>query len=218
MNASTTVSGEKCGLVDVRQHAALGIVTLAVAISMLLAGCVLSVEPVITESEAIFDSRLTGHWEMIDGSDRATITWEEEEYSIEYTEGPGPLERDEVTRTFGGRLGLLGDRMVLEVWPVHTDETMHGVMLLRGHTLFQIEIGEEEIAVASLETHVMFAALERSELNLAYSGESDEERIVLRGSSEELRSALRSYLQTPGALAEKSVFRRVTTVQPPATN
>jgi hypothetical protein len=217
MNASTTASSGARGLIDAGHHTALRILILAVAILMLLAGCVLSVEPVIPESEAIFDARLTGQWELIDGSDRVTITWEEE-YSIEYTEGPGPLERDEVTRTFGGRLGLLDDRMVLEVWPVHKDETAHGGMLLPGYLLFQIEIGEEEIAVAYIETRVMFAALERNELNLAYSGGPDDDRFVLRASSEELRAALRSYLQTPGALAEKSVFRRVATTQTAVTD
>jgi hypothetical protein len=213
MNASTTISGSDRGLIDAGHHTALGILLLAVAIPMLLAGCVLSVEPVIPESEAIFDARLTGQWELIDGSDRAAITWEEEEYSIEYTSGG-----DEDTRSFGGRLGLLEDRMVLEVWPVHKDETAHGGMLLPGYLLFQIEIGEEEIAVAYIETRVMFAALERNELNLAYSGGPDADRFVLRASSEELRAALRSYLQTPGALAEKSVFRRVATAQTAATD
>lgn len=218
MNASTTTFGEKRGLVGAGRHTALGILMLAVAIPLVLGACVLSVEPVIPESEAIFDSRLTGEWELIDGSDRATITWDGEEYAIEYTDGPGPLERDEVTRSFGGRLGLLGDRMVLEVWPVHEDETAHGAMLLPAYLLFQIEIGEEEIAVAFIETRAMFAALGRRELNLAYSGGPDDDRFLLRSSSEELRSALRTYLPTPGALSEKSVWRRVATAQPAETD
>jgi hypothetical protein len=209
MNTSRTVTCEKSQLFF--------IVALAVA-AMLLAGCVLSVEPAIPESEAIYDARLTGSWEMIDGSDRATIIGDGAEYSVEYTEGPGPMGAEEATRTFGGRLGLLGERMFLELWPVHNDETAHGGMLLPAYLLFQIEIGEEEIAVASIETHAMSAALERGELHLAYSGGTDDAPFLLRASSGELRSALGSYLQTPGALAEAGRWRRVATVQPVGTN
>jgi hypothetical protein len=207
MNVSTTIPGEKCGLIDLRRHAALGILTLAVAIPMLLTGCVLSVEPVILESEAIYDARLIGSWEEIDGSDRATITGDGEEYSIEYTDG-------EDTRAFAGRLGWLGERMVLDVWPVRTDDTgtPHDAMLLPGHLLVQLEIGIDEITARTLDPDAMTAALDRGDLSLAHTNS------LLRGSSEELRSALNTYLTRPEALGEASVWRRVATAQPPATN
>jgi hypothetical protein len=80
MKVSTTI----CGLIDLRRHAALGILTLAVVIPMLLTGCALSVEPVILESKAVFDARLTGNWEPIDGSEWATTTADGKEYWIEY--------------------------------------------------------------------------------------------------------------------------------------
>ena len=57
-------------------------------LGLVVAGCVLTVDPVIPESEATFDPRLVGTWEEQSGSDFAVITQAAKgSYAIQYTSG-----------------------------------------------------------------------------------------------------------------------------------
>jgi hypothetical protein len=189
--------------------------TLSLAISLLLGGCslVLSVDPIILESEAAFDPRLIGSWEGVDSSERATITHDGKEYSIEYTEGAGPPGNESSTHLFGGRLGRLGERLVLDVWPEREGGSVHDALLLPAHLLIQIEIEADEIRMATLDHDAMAAALERGGLSLAHSRREEGDLLLLLASSSELRSALGPYLETPEALEEPMIWRRVSAPQ-----
>jgi len=83
----------------------------ALACSLLVSGCALSVNPVIPESDAVFDPQLIGSWEEISGSDRATISrGTGNNYEIEYT-------TQGKTGRFEARLGTLAGHRILDIWP-----------------------------------------------------------------------------------------------------
>ena len=72
---------------------------------VVLTGCVLSIDPIVPETEATFDPRLLGAWEEVSGSDRAVVSRAAQNtYAIEYT-SDGKVGR------FEARLGRLGERM-----------------------------------------------------------------------------------------------------------
>jgi hypothetical protein len=185
-----------------KTNAALELWAIAVLAGFLLTGCVVSVEPVIAESDAIFDQRLLGSWEGLSSSDRATIGLAEDgTYAIDYTS-------DGVTRKFAARLGRLGNTMVLDVWPVSMDEeeTSHAVMMLPLHVIIAVEIGEDKVATSQIRPDALLGALDRNELTLVHT--RNEDMPLLRGSTEELRAALDEYLLRPDALNETDVWRR----------
>jgi len=168
-----------------------------------LPGCVLSLDPVVPESEAIFDERLLGAWGEVSGSDYAVITRATQNtYSIQYTSGGR-------TGTFEARLGRLGVRLVMDVWLAPRDTNLpepYGGVLIAGHMLLALDVASDEIRVAALDPDAALKALRAGEMRMPYSIEDD--RLILHAATVQLRSELEAYLEQPGALDKPDVFRR----------
>ncbi len=179
-----------------------------------LAGCVVLVDVIVPESDAIFDPRLVGTWEEVSGSDRAVISRASDHtYAIEYTSSG---ERS----SFEARLGSLGGRSVLDVWPTPRDgelpESYAGLMV-GGHVLLALDIGSDEVRAAALEPDSLLARLRTEQLRLAHRRHGDQ--LILHGTTHELRAALVSHLTYPGALTEPTLWRRTRAtgpIDPPA--
>lgn len=172
-------------------------------LSVALGGCVVSVEPLVSESDAAFDARILGAWEETTGSDRARLSrLGERAYAIEFTSGgkTGRLE---------GRLGQLGDQMVLSAWPTpRADEIPqpYGDLLVTGHLNLVLEIGLDEIRTWMIDPDSLAAALAADRVRLTHRRAGD--RLVLQGGTEELRSALSAHLGRAGSLTEPRLWRR----------
>lgn len=175
-----------------------------------LTGCVLSLEPIVPESEAIFDERLLGAWEEVSGSDVAVITrGAQNTYAIQYSAGGR-------SGTFEARLGRLGGRLVLDVWPSPRDTDLpepYRDVLISGHVLLALEVESDETRVAVLDPDAMLQAVRAGEIGMAYSTADD--RVVLRADSAQLRSELSGWLKRPGALDRPEVFRRAAVAPSP---
>lgn len=170
-----------------------------------LAGCVLSVNPVVAEADATYDSRLIGSWEEISGSDRAVISLASENtYAIEYTD-------DKKTGRFNARLGKLEGHLVLDVWPAPKEGHQHGPeagLRIAGHLLFVLDIGDTQIGVTALEPDPLLASIRSGDVRAPYRQSKDQ--LILTGTTQELRSALGPYLAAPDALSGPSIWRRAT--------
>lgn len=175
----------------------------ALGIVAVLSACVLSVEPVVSESAATFDTRLLGAWQVDDESDRAVISRTEgNTYVIEYT------SNHHVGR-FEGRLGQLGKRVVLDVWPVPHDGEIaepYDDVLLPGHLLLVLDVGTDEIRMSPIDHDALLAALDAGQVGTTH-GET-KTQLILHGTTEQLRAALGPYLEHAGALAEPTCWRR----------
>lgn len=168
----------------------------------LLAGCVTSVDPIITESGGTWDPRLLGTWEEVSGSDRAVVSQASgRTYAIEYTSDSNVLH-------FAARLGPLEGRSVLDVWPTPRGGQSPNwyAGLMARHLMFVVNIGSEEVRVAALEPDALRATLGSGGLPLAFRRSDDQ--LVLDGTTEQLRAAIGSYLAKRGALSEPDVWRR----------
>lgn len=192
----------------VRAMSRLGGVTVP---AIVLTGCVLSVDAIISDSGGTFDPRLLGTWEEVSGSDRAVVSRASEStYAIEYT-SDGKVTRLEA------RLGSLDGRSVLDVWPTPRDGDLpegYAGLMVAGHLLFLIDvsISTNEISIAMLEPDSLLAGLRTEQPRLGYR--RSEDQLVLYGTTEELRAALGPYLAKPGALMEPDVWRRAQSIQP----
>jgi hypothetical protein len=172
-------------------------------LAVVVSGCVLSVEPVISESAATFEPRLLGMWEEVSGSDRAVVSRAAEKtYAIEYT-SDGKVGR------FEARLGQLGNRLVLDVWPAPSDNNLpqpYANLLIAGHLLFSLDVSQDEIHLTAFEQESLLAALRAGRVEATHR--RTEDQLILRGTTEELRSVLGPFLARPGALTKVGAWRR----------
>jgi len=179
----------------------------AILACILLAACVLSSDAVVSEGDAIFDARLLGTWQQLSDSDRAKVLRTGEKgYAIEYTDRTGKVVRLEA------RLGRLGKRMVLDVWPTPRGTDVpepYRSWLIPGHLLVAIDVGEGEIRTAALEPDSLKPRLRNGDVRLAYV--LDHDRVILNGPTTQLRAVLGPYLERSGVLADGDVWRRAQT-------
>jgi hypothetical protein len=170
-----------------------------------LAACVVSIEPVVSEADALFDPVLLGVWLEVDGSDRAVVSRAAENlYEIAYTS-----ENEE--RRYHARLGELGDRRILDVWPAEVEGRpagQRGHLMVVGHLLVTLDVvGPDAVTTRLLEPDSALAALRAGELGLDHTESTD---LVLHGSTAALRAALRPFLGRDRAWAGLTQWRRAT--------
>jgi len=181
----------------------------ALGLTVILGGCVLSGEPVILESDAAFDPRLLGMWKEVSGSDHAVVSRTAgNTYAIEYS-SDGNVGR------FEARLGRLGDRLILDVWPTPGDKELpksYAGLLVAGHWLLSLDVSPDEIRMSALESDSLLVDLRAGKVRLAHR--FIEDKLILSGTTEELRSALGPYLARSGALAEVWVWQRTQAAGP----
>ena len=174
------------------------------ALIVVLGGCLVALEAIVPESEAIFDPRLVGTWELVSSSDVAVISRaSDHSYAIEY------LSEGKVSR-FQARLGSLGDRPVLDVWATPSEgdvsEVYAGIMVA-GHTLLVLDIGAGEVTAAALDLDALLVHLRTGQPALPHR--LLDEQLVLHGTTAQVRATLGAYLASSGTLAEPMVWRRV---------
>ncbi len=174
------------------------------AVALLPGGCALSVNPLIPESDSMFDARLLGDWVEGDGSDRAALTrGEGNSYGIEYT-------TDGKTGRFEGRLGQVGESLVLDVWPAPRKSDIpkpYDGLLFPGHLFLAIGISADEVTISALEPDTLLAALKSGAIRLPYRY-SKKEELLLLGTTDELRESLGPVFTRPGALEKPARWRR----------
>ena len=179
---------------------------MALAVAAVAGACVISVEAVVPEASSNFDPRLIGTWQGdgSDSTDRARVSRGRGNlYEIEYSDKGN-------TGKFEARLGRLGTRWVLDVWPMPADsdvaEPYRGLMI-PGHTLLAIDVGATTITTAMLDPDSLRNAIKRgrSRLDTLRYGR----QMVLTSSTNGLRAALGTYLARAGVLEKPGIWKRV---------
>jgi hypothetical protein len=170
-----------------------------------LGACVVSIAPVVSEADALFDPVLLGAWLEVDGAERAEVSRAAENlYEIVYT-------NDNEEGRYYARLGELGGRRVLDVWSADAEVRPAGQrdrLMVVGHLLLTLDVeGPDAVTTRILEPDSVLAALQAGELGLDHT-ESD--HLVLHGSTTALRAALRPLLDRAGAWAGPTRWRRAT--------
>ena len=169
-----------------------------------LTGCVYVSDAVIAEADAMFDPRLLGSWGLLADSDSAVVTrGTGNDYRIDFTDDKGRKA------VFHARLGLLGGRTVLDVWPAEpTLDTPSAAaeMFVPQHLVLAIDIQGTEVRTALLDSDSVKAALAASLLPSGYI--TSQRRIVLLGTTSDLRSGLGPYVARPEVFGRPDVWRR----------
>lgn len=152
----------------------LAAITLALAVSA--TGCYVALHPIVTEDVRVFDPALVGSWEEKGETNpevwvfKPTPAGKPETYIVEITEmqskpfsgeRPAPL-----TASFRGRLGRLGDLLVLEIVPdrkkVLGPLEEHGLVatsLLPAHTIFRVRLEKDALTLVAIDPEWMDRAI-----------------------------------------------------------
>jgi hypothetical protein len=177
---------------------------LACLLSLMLCGCVVSVQPVVPAATSTFDTRLLGTWGEADGKTRVVISrGDSNTYELAYTDGDGKVG------SFEARLGKVGTRTVLDVQPAPREShpMPEAASLIRGHMLYVLSIAPDSVLVSMLNRKTLREAMKSKSVALA--GFDDGDQVVLTGTTAELNRAMAGYLDRPRALDEASTWRRV---------
>ncbi|MEJ2216761.1 MAG: hypothetical protein P8099_09105 [Gemmatimonadota bacterium] len=185
-------------------HGRFAVFALAALCSGLIGcGFVMSVAPVVPESDAVPLPGLVGTWYATDGS-RATVTARGgREYDI------ATVDSDGTPGEFRARAGHLGDRLVLDVWsnpPGDVENT-----LISGHVLLFLELEGDDLREASFDADSLANALRTRALRTPFvepESTMSKNLPILTAPTHSLRAALASYMQRPGAVEEPNLLRR----------
>ena len=184
----------------------------ALVCSLAATSCVLTVDDVVAPADAVFDAALlgvwvgvwVGGWEEESDSARAVISGiDERTYHIDYT-----AEDGERAGSFQARLGRLGGRLVLEVWPAGdaAETPVQDDLAVPGHMLFFLDTIADAMHVSVLDPDSVALALEQGTLRLPSRTAS--ERTVLLGETDALRAALGPLVTTGELIAHAGTWRR----------
>ncbi|HUF26596.1 MAG TPA: hypothetical protein VMM18_06410 [Gemmatimonadaceae bacterium] len=166
--------------------------------SIVLTGCFLSLHPVVTTSDAIFDPRLLGRWELDSGVYAVITRADSQTYEIRLTE-------DGLTGRFEARLGQLGGRLVLELQASPGDKAMqqYAPLVIRGHFLYVIELRDDELRLASFDREAVRSAVRQGEVQLEIIEQED--TWMMLDDTRQLRTALGALLSRTGMLDQDDV-------------
>jgi hypothetical protein len=179
---------------------------LGLGLPFTLAGCllVLSVDPVIPEADAVFDGQLLGSWE--DEQDGARVMFSRAEgnrYDVRVL-----LPSSQVEGRFEARLGRLGGRTVLDMWPTPREDELPEVyqdFLIPGHLILVLEIHSAEVDFLYLWSPFTADDFEAEGMDHVLSGD----QLLLRGPTGELREGLARMIGRTDELGDPIVWRRV---------
>lgn len=170
-----------------------------------LAGCgVGSVSPIVRDADLVDDPRLVGTWQDDSLTATAVITAVSPgKFDVLYS------EKDGAPGLFHGRLGRLGSYRILDLQPAEPTPVPNDVyrsLVLRAHGMIVLDSVGSVVRFRMLEPDSLKAFLRRRPNAAAHARIDD--RILLTGSSNDVRRFLIAFAGRKGSLGETNVFQR----------
>ena len=179
-------------------------------LSMLLSGCIPSVNPFYTEKDVIFDPRLLGEWQDKDSSDPDVWKFEkagEKQYKLLVTEKEGKQGE------FQAHLFRLKQEYFLDLKPVDPQFATNQaglveICMIPGHLLVRVSQFEPELKLTFTDPNWLEKYLTNNPTALAYH--RDEKRAFLTASTADLQRFVLQHLgegelfDKPGAMVRKT--------------
>lgn len=155
---------------------------------ILISGCLQSVNPLYTQDDLIFDSRLLGDW-----------IFEDEHWSLEKNSAfdyklttQGESKKKAV---FSVHLVKLGDHTFMDIYPKNEliDNNMYEATVFSVHTFLKIDIATEWVKISWIEGEALEKAIDQTETEIRPVVNQDYQ-ILLTGSTQELQKFIQSNL------------------------
>ena len=175
-------------------------------LAVLLGGCVLSLHPLYTEKDLIFEEKLLGTWAKNDSKE----TWQfkrangNKYYKMTYTDGEGKKGH------FDAGLGKLNNTMFLNIFPQEPElkeNDFYKFHILRVHSFIKIEQIEPTLKMRMMDPDKMKEMLENDPNLIKY--EIVQDRLVLTAPTKELQEFMKAHANDEGLFGEPSEWKRV---------
>jgi len=171
-----------------------------------LSGCVLSLHPLYTEQDLIFDPALIGEWVDIKAQETWTLSKSaEKEYKLVYVDKNG--EKGE----FDTHLLKVGDRQFLDLFPAgdsySSKNNFYRMHLLPIHTFMQIRKIDSSLQMAILKLDWLDNLLKENPGAVRHE-KPEESIILLTDQPKDLQAFLAKYAKTADAWTEWTTMQK----------
>lgn len=178
---------------------------LVLCFSLMLSGCVPSINPFYSNADVYFDIKLLGEWVEKEGSESWTFEpGSDNDYKLTYT------DEGKKTGTFTAKLFKLADRTFLDITPLRSDtgqNDFYNGHLLPLHTFVQITMDGKSGHIAYLDPAWLKRMLEKHPNAIQHAVWSDDD-IFLIDSTKNLQKFLIANLNTPDAYERSAELKR----------
>lgn len=156
----------------------------AVLLTVVLTGCISSLNPLYTEDDLVFNADLLGEWSAEETQLTFSKNGDNAYYLISSNENEG----------FKTHLVKLKNFTFLDIYPLDTlsENYLYQSTHFPVHTFFRIEIEKEQITVLELDSELLYNLIESNTVNIPYVI-SREDRMLLTASTEELQDLVQQY-------------------------
>ena len=189
--------GYRCSLMEAK-YMRFPMILLALTGTLALAGCdspsLLSLDPAVTDQEAVFDASLLGTWETAQGGDLCIFRHGDgNAYTVTYVS-------DGTSRKFEARLFQAGQTRLLDLSPLDSDDFQ-----IPGHTLIRILASGESLRWTFLDSEW----LRQQAAQELPSRARDGNKILLTAPAASLRDFLGKYATDDRAHGDVEEWRRL---------
>lgn len=189
----------------------------AIALAVLIAGCVRSFYPLFTEKDLVFNPALVGTWTdksnntwtfQKSGDNTYRLTYHQHEYKA-FRGGPRDLGD---TATFKAQLGQLRKFLFLDLYPerstleLHLKNDLHNVHLIPAHTFFRVWLERDSLRLAMFDEGWLKKMIDVNGLKIPHV--RTEDQIVLTASTEELQQLVLRAAEDERAFPEPGTLTR----------
>lgn len=172
-----------------------------VVLSLLIVGCVRSLNPLFTAKDLIFNPTLIGTWTDNNNNTWTFLKGKEKSYELIYTEKNSPAK-------FKAHLVKLGKYQFLDLAPKEPgiDNSFFAAHLIPVHTFSRIWIAEDSLRLSVLDNGWLKKMIDSKKISIAHQRQGD--GIILTASTRELQKLVVAYADNPKAFPEPGVLRR----------
>jgi hypothetical protein len=188
--------------------------TIFVAILLIiciLPGCVISIHPLFTSDDLVFDKRLLGTWSVPGENETWKFETGEHEMTPYANKNSYLLKNTEngETRKFTANLTKLGDEFFLDLYPddeMKTKNSLFEYHFLPVHTFAKIRIYDNKFELYFFNSDLLTKALQQNTIRLKH--ESLQYYEVITASTEELQQFVKKYAQRKDVFEKATIFTK----------
>jgi len=180
-------------------------------LAVLLGGCVLSLHPLYTEKDLIFEEKLLGTW----GKNGSTETWQfkrgkgDKYYSLTLTDDKGK------EGSFVAGLGKINNMMFLNIFPQEPElkeTSYYQFHILRANSFIKIEQIEPTLVMRIMNPDTVQKMLKKNPKLIKH--EIVDDRLLLTASTEELQKFMKAHANEEGLFNGSGALERVPPGEP----
>jgi hypothetical protein len=189
---------------------------LIVLLLLLITGCTLSLNPLFTANQLVFDPTLAGVWKgkQTDAAPDANTNMT---FTLQGRPDIGKKYflltdmKDQPQGRFGAELGVIGTNRFLQIVPMKPssigEKSFYGAHFIQAYSFWKVVLDRDKLKLIPLNYQWIEAMAKQKQLDIRYE-QREGDFIILTASTQELQAFIRKYADDPGAFGGGLEFER----------